>query len=450
MRYCPEASASLLPSDIINDCAVEVHVYKINGRRVCTLVANGKFIGGDVKEFIFHETRYNGMWWISEEQMSDIVFRKGFPVEIFLQQVGKNKSPEGLGIWHERAGPPEPRACVNLSAATTSRVSAARTVTRVEEIEDESDGEAAAAVDSEDERAEQAVLMKRHRANVKEIDNWESSRAFAPELKIKVNAYVRVWSRIFRLTSEGMEQGASEQLAAERCFCRTPYGKKYAVRILGRDPEFYPMPLFLREDQVALANHIYAAERANEAEEHAESWSEAVHIEVEERWLARWRDPEGHAAALEHMDILAGKESGQESSAVQPFRRHAEEEDEMDRGSSADGPRRSAVRKRKGSWAQLLPQEIDNNRSVGYAENQSAVLNFSSFYSKFSKSVVPVFPAQLLDRNSIALLASSSTLDVLGLIHERTGHLNKRAIIECVKSKLVRGLEIEDRHIRKY
>ena len=98
------------------------------------------------------------------------------------------------------------------------------------------------------------------------------------------------------------------------------------------------MPLFLREDQVALANHVYTAERANEAEAHAESWSEAVHIEVEERWLARWRDPEGHAAALEHMDILAGKESGEESFAVkslsteQHFRRHP-----TDRGSSADG-----------------------------------------------------------------------------------------------------------------
>ena len=39
---------------------------------------------------------------------------------------------------------------------------------------------------------------------------------------------------------------------------------------------------------------------------------------------------------------------------------------------------------------------------------------------------------------------------MLGLIHERTGHLNKRTIIECVKSKLVRGLQIEEKHIRKY
>jgi hypothetical protein len=45
-----------------------------------------------------------------------------------------------------------------------------------------------------------------------------------------------------------------------------------------------------------------------------------------------------------------------------------------------------------------------------------------------------------LAETAIALLNSSSILDVLGLIYERNGQLNKRAIIECVKSKLVRGL----------
>ncbi len=87
VRFCPEASASLLPSDIINNCAVEVHVYKINGRRVCTLVANRKFICGDEREFIFDAIRHNGMWWISEEQMSDIVFRKKIPDGHFSNSV---------------------------------------------------------------------------------------------------------------------------------------------------------------------------------------------------------------------------------------------------------------------------------------------------------------------------------------------------------------------------
>ena len=48
------------------------------------------------------------------------------------------------------------------------------------------------------------------------------------------------------------------------------------------------------------------------------------------------------------------------------------------------------------------------------------------------------------------LASSSSSSDILGLMHERTGHLNKRALIECVKSKLVEGLQIDDSHIRRY
>ena len=42
-----------------------------------------------------------------------------------------------------------------------------------------------------------------------------------------------------------------------------------------------------------------------------------------------------------------------------------------------------------------------------------------------------------------ANLASSFSSDILGLMHERTGHLNKRALIECVKSKLVDGLQTD-------
>ena len=50
----------------------------------------------------------------------------------------------------------------------------------------------------------------------------------------------------------------------------------------------------------------------------------------------------------------------------------------------------------------------------------------------------------------VSFLGDSSTTDVLGLMHERTGHQNKRSLIECVKSRLVTGLEIEEKHIRKY
>ena len=45
----------------------------------------------------------------------------------------------------------------------------------------------------------------------------------------------------------------------------------------------------------------------------------------------------------------------------------------------------------------------------------------------------------------VSNLGDSSTTDVLGLMHERTGHQNKRSLIECVKSRLVTGLAIEEK-----
>jgi hypothetical protein len=93
---------------------------------------------------------------------------------------------------------------------------------------------------------------------------------------------------------------------------------------------------------------------------------------------------------------------------------------------------------------------VDANDAV---ENVCSAVtnNSSSFYSKFSSNVCSAdVDARRLATTATALLGSSSTLDVLGLIHERTGHLNKKAIIECIKLKLVRGIQVEDKHIRKY
>jgi hypothetical protein len=52
--------------------------------------------------------------------------------------------------------------------------------------------------------------------------------------------------------------------------------------------------------------------------------------------------------------------------------------------------------------------------------------------------------------NPVCWLASSTTIDVLGLMHERMGHFHKRGLIECVKSKIINGLKIEDKDIRKF
>ena len=86
-----------------------------------------------------------------------------------------------------------------------------------------------------------------------------------------------------------MEKAVSEYWATERCYENTPYGKRYAVSQLGRDPDEYPMPPFTPEDQESLAVHIEEAQHT--CEEKNECWDEAEHIEVEERWLHRWKDP---------------------------------------------------------------------------------------------------------------------------------------------------------------
>ncbi len=179
---------------------------------------------------------------------------------------------------------------------------------------------------------------------------------------------------------------------------------------LGRDPADYPMPLFSAEDQGALALHVQAAHNA--CENRNEYWDEAEHTKVEERWLTQWR-------IIVKMDVKGKRPT------VKWRRPHGQAQHEK---VYADNDEVDDCR----TGVKCPAGEINNYRSVG--NNNLAAAAINSFYSRFSTLSVPAFNAQLLDRNAIALLASSSTLDVLKLIHERTRHMNKQAIIECVKS----------------
>jgi hypothetical protein len=58
----------------------------------------------------------------------------------------------------------------------------------------------------------------------------------ADQLKIRI--YVRVCSRIFRMSSEiPMEKAVSKYFAKEHCHEMTPYGKRYAVNQPGRNSD---------------------------------------------------------------------------------------------------------------------------------------------------------------------------------------------------------------------
>ena len=54
------------------------------------------------------------------------------------------------------------------------------------------------------------------------------------------------------------------------------------------------------------------------------------------------------------------------------------------------------------------------------------------------------------DEQATCNLASSNHKDVLELMHDRTGHGNKSMLVEYVKSKLVTGLKISEKHIRHF
>ncbi len=85
---------------------------------------------------------------------------------------------------------------------------------------------------------------------------------------------------------------------------------------------------------------------------------------------------------------------------------------------------------------------------------RSAISASESLVSSLDYFIVPM----LTNKNNkaqhftvpVAFVSSSSSTDVLGLMHERTGHANKRSLIKCVKSRLVTGLQIEEKYIRKY
>ena len=86
------------------------------------------------------------------------------------------------------------------------------------------------------------------------------------------------------------------------------------------------------------------------------------------------------------------------------------------------------------------------------AADVSVVTNESNnFYSNFCVDLTEkILAASSSCSIPVACLASSSSSDLLTLMHNRTGHGNLRMLIESAKSKLVTGLQIEDSHIRKF
>ena len=93
----------------------------------------------------------------------------------------------------------------------------------------------------------------------------------------------------------------------------------------------------------------------------------------------------------------------------------------------------------------------DDTAAVAMCENQVTSNNEIDYYFAFYCDISANFEtAELVSNKAVAYLGSSTTSDLLTLMHNRTGHGNLRMLIEANKSKLVNGLKIEDKHIRKF
>ena len=84
------------------------------------------------------------------------------------------------------------------------------------------------------------------------------------------------------------------------------------------------------------------------------------------------------------------------------------------------------------------------------ADDECIVNNNNIVYSNFCFDLTEKMRAASSSCSiPVAFLASSSSFDLLTLMHNRTGYGNLRMLIESAKSKLVTGLQIEDSHIQK-
>ena len=93
---------------------------------------------------------------------------------------------------------------------------------------------------------------------------------------------------------------------------------------------------------------------------------------------------------------------------------------------------------------------IDAPADVNAANNDDIVFYLRDLSSSLVNSKKNATAAPSYKAVPVCCLSSSVSVDVLGLMHERTGHFHKRGLIECVKSRIVDGLKIENKDIRKF
>jgi hypothetical protein len=215
-------------------------------------------------------------------------------------------------------------------------------------------------------------------------------------------------SRHHYSTTSSLSKKEWIEAARQDCFRESPYGKRFAVHELGLSERALPMRDFTTQDEEI--HDAYVESRRVIVLSRRQDWNFLAEGEAEMRWIEAWN------AGVQLMPLPA---------PVVPASLVA-----LD---NADDVLINDIVYSTFSANELLCTTWSDSTSLA-TKSESTSEN-----KQAQQSTIPV-----------AYLSSSSTTDVLGLMHERTGHQNKRSLIECVKSRLVTGLQIESKHIRKY
>jgi len=190
IRYCPEASANLIPTMAILFCRCAVIFDMVDDQARCRIVANESSHGGENhREYVIDCILDNDLFWIEKSTLADIIHRRGFPV-VEAQRIRSERIEE-------------------QAYAVTAADFAAR------------------------------PFMDRP---IAELD--------------KLNVLCWVEASEHNYTRPTDQDPNWSTMAKEECYRESPYGKRFAVHQLGRNPADFPMKEFTHEDENAYAAYV--------------------------------------------------------------------------------------------------------------------------------------------------------------------------------------------------
>ena len=245
---------------------------------------------------------------------------------------------------------------------------------------------------------------------------WEEHRSSKTDQEIVQRSFLLMKERFVDDEYEDIEA------ISRQCAEINPYAKRLMLEI-ERDPEYMASiehPEYTHKEDLAFYNYSVAKNEASWRKKRRGLEDKELAV-VENMFFMAWLS--GHILAPSGRIL---------------YSTHTIASDALDTHLSTDHV--SEITSAHVTPVAIVTPVNDNKDNIFYFKDfSSELVKASSVDGCTSYKAIPV-----------CSLASSVSVDVLGLMHERTGHFNKRGLIECVTSKFMSGLKIEDKDIRKF